>query len=225
MSQVTDIETGVLERIDEGNPPVFWDLTNELRMLVIEGMCEATLLTGFPQVKQSTTPVSLAAFTSFFPNPANAFAILRMEVNGLPVRKCSLWDMDLDHMNWQQDAPGTVPTEWMPIGLSGFAIHPQMLAPVNAIFTVVQNPVTTAPPYDGTQILPFQSEFNMGFEMYAAHAAKLKEGNGEFDAGMGLLEGYLSVMAELSIFGLRADSLRFSRSLGTAAELNPVEKK
>lgn len=225
MSTITDIITGVLTRLEEDpNTPVFWGL-DELRMMVLESMCEATLLTGFPQVKQSTAPVSLAAFTSFFPNPANAFAILRMEVNGSPVRKCSLWDMDLDHMNWQQDAPGTVPTEFMPIGLSGFAIHPQLLAPVNAIFTVVQNPVTTAPPYDGTQILPFQSEFNLGFEMYAAHAAKLKEGGPEFDAGMGLYEGYLSVMAELSLLGLRQDSLRFSRSLGTASELDSVEKK
>lgn len=224
MSTVDDITAGVLTRLEETNPPVFWSL-DELRLMVVEGMCEATVLTGIPQFRQVSTPVTLTANTTFFSNPANAFALLRMEIAGQPVRKCSIWDMDMDHQNWQNDVKQATPNEWMPTGLSGFAIHPQLTAPVQAIMTVVQNPVTTAPPYTGNEVLPYQSEFNIGFEMYAAHVARLKEGGAEFDSGMFLYEGFLSVMAELSLFGLRVDSLRFSKTVGTQSRVDPVEKK
>jgi len=194
-------------------------------MLVLEGMCEATLLTGMPQVRQGTAPITLAANTTFFANPTGAFALLRMEVAGQPVRKCSVWDLDLDRNTWQNDPKGTTPTEWFPVGLNGFGIRPQLTAPVSAIMTVVQNPVSTAPPYDGTQVLPFAAEFNIGFELYASAWARFKEGGAEADSVMPLYEQYLAIMAELSLFALRADSLRFSKVLGTASQVDPVEKK
>jgi hypothetical protein len=225
LSLISDIEAGVLTRLEEPASPVFWDLTNELRMLVVEGMFEACILTGEVQVKQTSTPFSLAANTTFFNVPAGVFSIIRMEVGGQPVRKVSMWDLDLDRNNWQQDTKLAAPTEWFPLGLNLFGIRPQLTAPVNATLTVVQYPVTAAPPYTGAEAVPFQSEFNIGLEMYAGHRARLKEGGAEMDSGMFLYEGFLSSMAELSLFALRKDSLRFSKTVGTEARVDSVEKK
>ena len=227
MALISDIEGAVLDDLEEDRAgSKFWDLTNELRPLLFEGLCEATLLTGEPEFRPNVAYVIPGA-TTLLPMPAGALAIERIEnqATGLPIRKVSVFDLDMDNKTWQNDAPAAAPTEWFPFGLNQFGIHPQLTGNFNAIITVVQFPITTDPPYTGAETFPFQTEFEDPIERYASHAARLKEGGIEFDASMPYYEQYLAAMEELSKFGLRKGGLRFSRIAGSPAVVTDVTQR
>ena len=224
------MEGTILDHLEESRiAPQFWDLQREIRPLIAEGLCEATLITGEPEVKLSPAAYDLAAATTVFPLPAGALAIARMEgAGGLPIRKVSVFDLDMDNRSWENDVAdpaANYPLHWFPLGLTQFGIHPQLNADVQVILSVVQFPIITDPPYTGNEPFPFQSEFEDPIELYAEHAARLKEGGIEFDASMPLYEGFLGMMEELSKFGLRKGSLRFSKVMGSPAVFNEVTKK
>jgi len=233
MPTIDDIATAALRRLEEDTvSPVFWNYP-EMRSLVLEALCEAILITGSPQVRITSAPYTLIANQTFQPAPQVVFAnhsvlaIVRIEGTGnLALHKCSLFDLDMDNKDWRNDAPTAVPRDWFPFGLGGvFGIHPQVVAPVQVVLTAIEYPIITSPPFGGGEPINFQSEFNLGFEAYVAHAARIKEGGAEADAGMPLYELFLSVATELSKFQLRKDSLRFSRTMGPLGELNEVETK
>lgn len=229
MPAISDIEVAVLDQLEDNRvAPVFWDLPNEIRPLIVEAMCEATLISGEPEVRQPVT-YDLAANTTIFPMPAATLAISRMESpGGLPIRKTSVFDLDMENTSWQSEvasANNNVIRHWFPLGLKSFGIHPQLAADVQVIITGVGFPSTFNLPFTGVENVPFQSEFNDALERYACHAARLKEGGPEFDASMVMYEEFLGMMEELSKFGLRKGSLRFSKVVGSAAIFNEVEKK
>jgi len=221
---IDDIAASVLQRLEESTTsPVFWSYA-EIRMLVLEAMCEATLITGSPQVRITSAPFTLQPNLTIQAAPAGAFTIIRVESGGGAVHKVSVFDLDMSDKNWQNDPQDTIPREWFPFGCGQFGIHPQLSAVAQVILTIVQNPIALMP-LAGTETVNFQSEFGLGFEAYGESLATLKEGGAEADAGVRLYDTFLSVMAELSAFQLRKDSLRFSRTLGAAAEINEVQKK
>lgn len=225
MSVIDDISTASLQMLEEVNPasPVFWSLP-EIRGIVLEAMCEASLITGEPEVREGV-PITIVHGQTLQTMPPGAFAILRMELGGLQLRRVSVFDLDMDNNQWQNDLPANVPNDWFPLGLTQWGVHPQLIADVQAIVTVVQFPVTTAPPFTGQEPVPFQSEFNLGLEEYVSCWSRLKEGSAELDAGMSGYELFLDIMAEMSNFALRKGSLRFSKVAGGVSEVNPVQKK
>lgn len=227
MAVIDDIATRVQDRLDEveGSPGVFWNLQYELRPLVVEALFEATLLTGLPEIRQTAAPFEIPANTTFLNVPSGAVAIVRVEGCGLERNKVSLFDMDMDTPGWQTTPAAATPKRWFPVGLNLWGVWPQVTAPVTVILTTLAIPVATAPPYQGTENVDFQSEFFSGFEAYGAAWSRLKEGDPEMSQGIALYEYYLSVVAELSKFSLRQSELRFSKLMGSPAVVNDIERK
>lgn len=226
MTTIADIETRVQSRLEEETDDVgtFWSVQNEIRPALVEAMNEATLITGEPQVR-ARTAFTIPATTVFTPFdlPAEAIGLLRVEgASSLPTKRCWMWDLDKQYPGWET-MTGDLPRFWFPYGLTKFGIYPCLNADVQVILSYVQNPVNTPPIYDGTQVIPFQSEYIEGFEEYAAHVLRLKEGNPDFDQSVPEYQKFLAAMEEMSNFAYRKNSLRFTRSGGMQSAIN--EKK
>jgi hypothetical protein len=131
----------VLNRLEETYPPVFWNLQGEVYPALIYAANEAALITGEPEVVQ-TTPFVLAPDTTVFSLPTTAIALLRLQAPQW-IAKTSLWDMDRMMPGWESDV-GAVPDYWFPVGMNQFAIHPQLLQPVNGFISYVGMPVQAA---------------------------------------------------------------------------------
>ena len=227
MSTINDIAIAAMQRNEEVNPssPIFWNLANEVYPLVLESLCEAALICGEPEQRNNTTPFTIPASTTFLANPAGAFAILRVEIDGLPLRKASVFDLDMENNAWQNDPAAAIPRHWFPMGLGNWGVHPQLLAPVQVILTTVGYPVTDTPPYTGAETILLPIEFNLGLESYVTCWSRLKEGSPEIDQGMASYEMFLAIMEELSNLALRKGSLRFSKTMGSISEVSPIQKK
>lgn len=222
MSTLASLAALVLNRIEETNPPVFWNLQGEIYPFLVEAMNEAMMITGEPQIRQSV-PFTLQPFQTIFNVPASMVALLRIQAPNW-VDKTTLWDLDRNTPGWESDV-GDAIDYWFPIGLTQFGIHPQLTQQANVFLTGVQVPVPTPRPYAGTEPVPFQSEYFDDFEDYAAHICGLKEGGEEFMQSSKLYDRFLEGMTELSNFAWRKGSLRFTRTVGAPAAITPVEKK
>jgi hypothetical protein len=223
MTTIADIEQRVQFRLEEQADDIgtFWSVQNEIRPTIVEAMNEATLITGEPQVRAKVT-FTIPASTVFTPlvMPTDAIALLRVEgPGGLPTKKCWIWDLDKQFPGWET-MTGDTPRYWVPFGLSQFLIFPCLTAPVQVVLNYVQVPVNVAPPYTGTEVIPFQSEYIEGFEDYAAHILRLKEGNPDFAQSVPEYQKFLSAMEELSSFAYRKNSLRFTRTGGAQSAIN-----
>jgi hypothetical protein len=222
LSTLNALAALVLNRIEEANPPVFWNLQGEIFPFLVESMNEAALITGEPQIRQ-TVPFTLAAEQTIFTIPSSMIALLRIQAPNW-VEKTTLWDLDRNLPGWESDV-GPTPDYWFPIGLTKFGIHPQLTASMQVFLTGVQLPIATGRPYTGTEPVPFQPEYYDGFEDYAAHVCALKEGGEEFKSSMKLYDRFLKSMTDLSNFSFRKGSLRFTRTVGAPAAVTPVEKR
>jgi hypothetical protein len=209
-----------LNRLEEANPPVFWSLQGEVYPAIIFAANEAALITGEPEVIQ-TTPFVLEANTSFFTLPPAAIALLRIQAPQW-ITKTSLWDMDRMLPGWESDV-GPSPDYWFPMGLTQFCIHPQLQANVNAFLTYLALPVPTITPYTGLETLDYQPEFAEGIIDYAAHLLQAKEGGEEFKSSAKLYDRFLAKMTQLSNFSYRTGSIKFTRSVGPVAKITEKE--
>src|SRR5258708_11652376 len=216
MATIGSIESGVQNRLEELPQGGFWDLQNELRPLIVEAMFAATLITGDQQIKPNvvfTIPQGSATPPLFAPlaMPADALALLRVDgAQGVTIDKCFVWDLDRSFPGWETQT-GPQAQYWFPFGLTQFGIYPSLTAPQQVRLTYIQNPVPTARPYTGNEVIPLQSEFLQSLEDYASSFASLKEGGPEFDQAQIRLQRFLRQMQELSNFAYRRGSLRFSR--------------
>lgn len=223
MTDINDIAVNqVIPRIEEANPPVFWNLQGELYQFIVEAMNEAALITGEPQIRQ-LVPFTLAANTTLFTLPTSMLALLRLQAPAW-IPKTSLWDLDRMLPGWESDV-GTAPDYWFPYGLNQFGIHPMLNASITCFLTSIAVPVPTSAPYTGTEPVDFQNEYIDGFADYAGHACTLKEGGQEFIQSSKLYDRFLAKMTDLSSFAYRKGSLRFTRTVGAPAAVNRVEKK
>lgn len=222
MTTIADIETRVQARLEETADDIgtFWLVQNEIRPAIIEAMNEATLITGEPQVRAKAV-FTIPASVVFTPLslPSDAIALLRIEgANSLPTKKCWLWDLDKQFPGWETKT-GDVPRFWFPFGLTQFGIYPCLKADVQVVLNYVQIPVNTPPLYDGTEPVNFQNEYIEGFEEYAAHVLRLKEGEPDFGQSIPEYQKFLASMEELSSFAYRKNSLRFSRTGGAQSAI------
>ena len=240
MSTLSDLSTQVFQRLEEPTP-TFWNNQLEILPFLVEALNEACLITGEPQVRQSTV-FTLAAATTFFNVPSNCVAMLRMEGPG-SVFKTSVYDLDRLLPGWQGatgyglgpygmgpyggTVRGDVPQYWFPLGLQSFGIYPALRAPVNVILTYVALPIATPIlSLTGNEVITStQEEYREALVDLAVVISAFKEGGQELIDALPVLNRYLSRMVELSRFGLRKGSLRFSVSLGAPARVSPVEQR
>ena len=228
MATIADLELAVQQRLEETADDVgtFWSVQNEVRAAIVEAMNEATLISGEPQVRADVT-TTIPASAAFAPLvlPADAIALLRIEgPGGLPVDKVWMSDLDRQLPGWET-ATGDVPKLWFPFGLGQFGIYPCLTAPAKVVLNYVQIPVATAPPFDGTETVPFRLEYLDSFKDYAAHVLRLKEGTEEFNASILEYNRFLGKCNELSKFAARKNALRFSKSAGVPAAVNDVRQR
>ena len=221
MATISTILGGVDNRLEETpGAAIFWQDQLELSPLVVEAMNLATLITGEPEAYASVV-TTIPASTSFTPitMPAGALAITRIDGPGsLGVDKSYVQDLDYFYPGWEV-ATGDTPQYWFPFGLSKFGIYPCLTAPVQVLVSYIAFPVATPRPYTGSESIPFQNEYLDSFQDYAASMATFKEGSPEFDEAMPVLNRFMSKMEELSSFGYRKGSLRFTRGVGVTSNI------
>lgn len=221
---VASLEPQVCSRLEESYPnPVFWDLTHEIRPLIVEAMFEAALITGEPEVRL-TSQTTITADSNIQTMPENAIAIIRMQGPKGMIRKTSVKDLDWIKPNWQMETGPNI-KHWFPIGLSSFGVYPKLQSEVQVVLSIVELPVVSSRPYTGNETADFQQEYTEAFDRYAAAALRLKEGGPEFQQGLLDYEYFLAKMSELSKFGERKHALRFTRTMGHTSQVTPVEKR
>jgi hypothetical protein len=221
----------VLGRIEEANPPTFWSLTGEVYPAMVDGIFEASLITGVVQLV--SVQVTLTAGTTWFslqasgggsyasPTvPVGIVAPLRMKAP-YGIRKSSLKSLDDMFPAWQSQPPGTQIISWFPLGVSGFGIYPQLVAEANVVMDFLVCPISTPRPYSGSEQIPLQQEYSDLLSKYAAAYLRCKEGGAESDEAATVFEAYLSEVKALSIFQNRLDSLNFSAAYGGRSQVNP----
>lgn len=226
MATLSQLGGEVQDRLEEPRGAgIFWDLEGEIYPALAEGMNEAMLVTGDPEIKLATL-YTLPANQTWIPLPAGLVCLLRMQApNGLPVKKESLVNMDRLQPGWQNDT-GDSPLNWIPLGLTQFGIYPKLTAPINVVVAGIQIPVNVAPPYSGSETVPFPAEYNEGFIDYANHICRFKEAGAEFESSLPVYQRFLDRMLELSKFAYRRDALRFVLGpAGAGAQVTDVLKR
>jgi hypothetical protein len=82
-------------------------------------------------------------------------------------------------------------------------------------------PINTARPYNGTEQIPLQHEFNDILSKYAAAELRTKEGGAEAEEADTVFQSYLEETKALSLFQQRVDSLVYSSAYGAKSTVNP----
>jgi hypothetical protein len=229
MATISDLETDIQNQLEEAADDVgiFWSVANEIRPALVEAMNESTLITGDPQFRAASNLFTIPVTEVFTPLvlPADCVALLRVEGTGsTPFQKYSLWDLDRSLPGWELTT-GPIPRAWFPFGLGQFGIYPNLTEPAEVVLSYVQMPVSTPPPWDGTQVVPFQPEYYDGMKDAAQHYLQFKEGDPEFTQSFGPYNRFLASSEEMSHFAWRKNSLRFTRSGGASSAINPVRTK
>lgn len=242
---LSDLLPDVLGRIEENVEagPIFWNLAGEVYPEMVYGMFEAALVTGVVQL--SSVQVTLAADTTYFNiqsggggygsggygqggyggqlTPRGILAPIRLWAP-YPIRKCTLKGMDDMIPAWQQAAPAAQLISWFPIGVSMFGIYPQLNADTQVVMDFIVSPVNKTRPYNGTETIPFQTEFADAFSKYGAALLRTKEGGAEAEEAETVYKAYLDGIKSLSAFQGRLDNLIFSGAYGARSQVNPRTK-
>lgn len=228
MATISSLASDVQNQLEEAvGPGVFWGLTTEIYPALVEAMNEACVITGEPQFRAATAPYTIPSSTVFSPLslPSDAVALLRVEGPGSTAfQKYSVWDLDRHFPGWEL-ATGPQPKAWFPFGLGQFGIYPNLTAPATVILSYVQMPVPSPPPWDGTQVIPFQPEYYDGLKDAAQHYLQFKEGDPEFTQSFGPYNRFLASCERMSNFAWRKNSLRFTRSAGASSAITQTRAK
>ena len=213
---------------------MFWSVLYELYPSLVEIINEATLITGDPEVR-STSLTAIALNSTFQTMPDGVLALLRVEgSNGIPIQKVSVWDLDQEKSDWENDTDVSIGLQagaikyWFPFGLTQWGVYPQLTAGQNVILSYIATPVPSGsiiPPWDGSQIVPFQEEYDLGFIAGAAALLRMKEGGKELQEGLADYQAFLDQMTEASKFAWRKGSLSISRVFGPMAGITEVTTK
>lgn len=230
----------LLGRVEEGNPPVFWNLQGEVYVQMVYAMCEAILLTGV--VQANDVAVTIAANETYFNIqgvqngygsggygggpyggglvPQGLLAPIRMRAP-FPVRKTTLKALDDNYPGWQQEAPSDTIKAWFPVGVNLLGIYPQLKDPMNVTMDFISSPVNEYRPYTGNETVPFQPEFNDLITKFAAVMLRSKEGGVDAEEADTTLKEFTDTLKNLSLFQKRIDSLVFTRAYGTKMNVSP----
>lgn len=229
---LSDLNPDILGRIEENveSGPVFWSQTGEVYVQAVDGMFEASLLTGVVQV--GAVSVTLQANTNYFglQTSSSGYGAIVGPGKGIlapirlrqawPIRKTTLKELDNMYPAWEQATPTTQLIAWFPLGISGFGIYPALVAESVVTMDYLFCPINEYRPYNGSETIPFQPEFADGFSQFAAAMLRIKEGGAEAEEATQVYQQYLSRMKALSLFQDRLDMLNFSTAFGGHGQVN-----
>ena len=225
---LADLLPDVLGRIEENveaGAPIFWDQTYEILPALVDGMFEASLLTGVVQavnvgvvLPANTTYISLQNNVSIG-IPQGVIAALRMKAPWV-IRKATLKGLGDMLPGWEAEPSATQLKAWFPLGVSMFGIYPQLTYPAYVLMDFIYSPVNVARPYTPTIPVPFQTEFNDAWPMYAATMLRTKELGAETEEAETVMTDYLQKMKDLSTFQGRLDKLVLTTTYGARATVN-----
>lgn len=225
---LNDLLPDLLGRVEENSPtdtptgPVFWNLTYEMLVALVDGMFEASLITGC--VQATHVPVTLPANTTYFDLqnnssigiPAGVIAALRMRAP-YPIRKTTLKGLSDMVPQWQQEASDTQLRAWFPLGVSKFGIFPQFSVESTVMMDFIVAPTTAVRPYTTGITVPFQDEFTDAFPMYAAVMLRAKELGAEAEESDTVMSEYMAQAKALSMWQNRLDQLVLTATYGAKA--------
>lgn len=219
------------EKLEEpiGNG-IFWDLNAEIYPAIVEGMNEAALITGDPEVRP-TTPITLTpggignGFPPFvYAMPPTSLLIVRIDSTaGTAISKVLACDLDRNVPGWEGQT-GPAIKRWFPVGMGLFGVWPALTAPQQVMMTVLGFPVPVNSSLYPTTLSPFRDEYNDGFTEYAAHICRLKEGGVDFQESIPQFQSFQDKMVSLTKFAVRRGISRFTK-LGRQTKINDVVVK
>lgn len=238
-SQLPDI-LGRLEENVEGGP-IFWNETGEVYPAMVDGLFEASLISGVVQLNNQQ--VTLAANTTYFALqgsstgygqggygeggyggsvilPVGIVAPLRLRAP-YGIRKTTLRSLDDFNPGWQQAEAGAQIISWFPLGVSGFGIYPQLTQAQNVTMDFLFCPISSPRPYTGNEQIPLQNEFSCLLPKYGAAMLRCKEGGSETEEADAVFQWYLEETKALSLFQQRLDSLIYTSAFGGKSTVNP----
>jgi hypothetical protein len=231
---LSDLLEDVLNRVEEQQPPngpTFWSLNGEVYPSMVDGIFEASLITGVVQLV--SVQVTLAANTTWFSTQASGGSLYASA--GLPVgivaplrmkapygiRKTSLKSLDDMTPNWGQEPPSSQLIAWGPLGVSGFFVYPKLIAEANVVMDFLLCPINQPRPLTGSETIPLQQEFSDLLSKYAVAQLRAKESGLEAETADTVFQEYLSETKSLSLFQQRIDSLVYSSAYGGRSQVNP----
>lgn len=225
---ISALATNVQNRIEE-TPGVgaWWSLLYEINSAIIEACNDLLLLVGRP-TNYVNMPFTLTPNSVWQTIPKGLFVVSDIQGFSSPLYRINLWDLDTLQTSWgsdwEQDVDSTA-YRWAPIGFNMFVVHPAVSVSQVVNITAIQYPTTSVWPYDGSQTVPFEDNFFELIEEYAAHYCRIKEGGGEFQEGLKLLEQYFQGAKRMSSIQDLRDPLLFTMGYGSASRTNPTTKR
>jgi hypothetical protein len=210
----------------------FWSVPNEIYPAIVEGMNEAALITGEPELRTSNVvlqpggnvpgfPPFVYSLSALFPP---ALILIRVDaVGGGTVKKLFAVDLDRDNPTWESDT-GMFIKRWFPLGMTFFGVYPMLTVPQQVQVTVLGFPIPTGQPYSGAEVSPFRQEYNDAFHEYAHHVCRLKESGPDFQESLPAYQAWVDKMVQLTKFAARRGLTRFYR-LGRQVKINEVVLK
>lgn len=227
MATISTLEPYVLNRVEEENPSVFWTLETEVASGLMEAMCDALLLVGRPDLIVSQ-PLTIQPNQWMQTVPKGVFCITNLQGPASEVWKITLEDVDGAQVagpDWEQDIGDSI-TTWWPLGFNAFGVHPCVPVAQTVLMTGIASPVVGVWPYDGTQVVPFQDNFFVSLEKYAASYLRLKEAGAEAQEGAKLYADYLSDMKRMTQLQTRIDPFMMDNgATGNRITANPTTSR
>lgn len=222
---IGSLAPNVLNRLEDPTG-IFWLQSFEVYSALVEAINEYLLLVGRP-LQQVNTQLNLQPNTVWQTLPTGLFAITDMLVNGKPIRQTSLYGLDYLQASWdsswENDTADNGPYRWAPIGMTMFAVHPAPSVPVIATINGMAYPAsTTAYPYTGNEIIPFNHVVFAALEEYAAHYCRIKEAGVELQQGLALYQNFLGLAQRMTEIEDRKDPLIWSAALGAPSGVRPL---
>lgn len=226
MATISTLVPYVENRTEEvAGAPVFWTF-NEYSSAISEAMCDLMLLVGRPDLIVSL-PFNIVPNTPWQTVPKGMFCITNIQGPASEVWKIMLQDLDYAQVSdsgWEQDIGDSI-QKWAPIGLTKFVVWPSVAESQTVLLTGIASPVVGIWPYDGSQPVPFQDEFFVALEKYAAGYLRIKEGENEFAEGTKLYQEYLSDAKRMTALEDYQDPYIFDGATGAVAVTNPTRMR
>lgn len=205
--------------------PVFWTF-NEYSSAIMEAMCDLMLLVGRPDLIVSL-PFNIVPNTPWQTVPKGMFCITNIQGPASEVWKIMLQDLDYAQVSdsgWEQDIGDSI-QKWAPIGLTKFVVWPSVAESQTVLLTGIASPVVGMWPYDGTQPVPFNDEFFVALEKYAAGYLRIKESENEAAEGYKLYQEYLADAKRMTALEDYVDPYLFDSAVGAVAVTNPTRMR
>jgi hypothetical protein len=225
---ISVLAQNVIQRLEESNPPVFWNLQLEILTALVEAMNEMTLLVGRPtMIVQSIFNLNPNSVWQYLPR--GMLALTDVYGPQSPLRKVSLFSLDYEQASWQSDWENdssiSGPVRWFPVGLNLWGVHPAAGAVQQVIVNAVAYPVAAPFPYTGAETVPFEHNYFQALEMYASVYLRTKEGTSELQNALPMLAEFYQIAARMTDIQDRRDNLIFSRDFGIMAGTNQIVKR